>query len=138
MKATVINVSALINAPITKVWDCWNNPEHIVNWCFASDDWHAPKSENDLRVGGKIVTTMAAKDGSMSFDFAGIYTSVIDQKEIAYTTLDDRKVAIRLIDNGDSVTIEESFEAEQVNSLELQEAGWQAILNNFKKYVEQL
>jgi uncharacterized protein YndB with AHSA1/START domain len=137
METTVLNVTAIINAPIAKVWDCWNNPEHIVNWCFASDDWHAPKSENDLRVGGKIVTTMAAKDESMSFDFAGIYTSVIDYKEIAYTLLDERKVSLKFLDNGDSVTIEESFEAEHENSLELQEAGWQAILNNFKKYVEQ-
>jgi uncharacterized protein YndB with AHSA1/START domain len=137
METTVLNVTAIINAPIAKVWDCWNNPEHIVNWCFASDDWHAPKSENDLRVGGKIVTTMAAKDESMSFDFAGIYTSVIDYKEIAYTLLDERKISLKFLDNGDSVTIEESFEAEHENSLELQEAGWQAILNNFKKYVEQ-
>lgn len=138
METTVLNVSAIINAPINKVWDCWNNPEHIVNWCFASDDWHAPKAENDLRVGGKIVTTMAAKDGSMSFDFAGIYTSVIDHKEINYTLLDERKVSLKFIDNDDFVTIEESFEAEHENSLELQEAGWQAILNNFKKYVERI
>ena len=138
METTVLKVSAIINAPINKVWDCWNNPEHIVNWYFASDDWHAPKAENELRVGGKIVTTMAAKDGSMSFDFTGVYTSIIDLQEIDYTILDGRKVSIRFIDNGDFVTVEESFEAEHENYLEMQEAGWQAILNNFKKYVEQI
>jgi uncharacterized protein YndB with AHSA1/START domain len=138
METTVLKVSAIINAPINKVWDCWNNPEHIVNWYFASDDWHAPKAENELRVGGKIVTTMAAKDGSMSFDFTGVYTSIIDLQEIDYTILDGRKVSIRFIDNGDFVTVEESFEAEHETSLEMQEAGWQAILNNFKKYVEQI
>jgi uncharacterized protein YndB with AHSA1/START domain len=132
----MITVDAQINGSIEKVWDYWTNPKHIVGWCFASNDWHAPYADNDLKIGGKFKTTMQAKDGSMGFDFEGVYSEVVSLSKIAYEMADGRKVIIifEKIENG--VKVIESFDPEAVNSLELQKSGWQAILNNFKWYVE--
>jgi predicted 3-demethylubiquinone-9 3-methyltransferase (glyoxalase superfamily)/uncharacterized protein YndB with AHSA1/START domain len=132
-----ITVQTTVDAPIAKVWSHWTEPAHIVNWNHASDDWHAPKASNDLRPSGRFVYTMAAKDGSFSFDFSGTYHEVIDHQRIAYTTDDDREVSITFEAIENQTKIIETFEAESVNSLELQQGGWQAILDNFKKYTEQ-
>jgi uncharacterized protein YndB with AHSA1/START domain len=135
--ATNITIEATVNAPIGRVWKYWNEPEHIKNWAFASDDWHCPTSANDLRVGGSFSSTMAAKDGSFSFDFGGIYDEVEVNKYIAYTLGDSRKVSVTFTsDGGDSTHIVQTFEAEETNPIEMQQGGWQAILNNFKKYTE--
>lgn len=135
-KPVVLTVTATVNADINKVWNSWNAPEHITKWCQASEDWHAPFAENDLRTGGEFKTTMAAKDGSFSFDFGGVYTSVIPNSHIAYTMGDGRKVTIDFKDNGSTVDVTESFEAESQNPLDMQQGGWQAILNSFKAYTE--
>lgn len=131
-----ITIETIINAPIAKVWECWNKPEHITGWAFASDDWEAPKAENDLREGGKFTTTMAAKDKSISFDFSGTYTKVLEYEQIEYTIDDGRKVQVRFLETPDGVKITETFDPESENPGEMQRSGWQSILNNFKKYVE--
>ena len=133
---TILTVEATIIAPIDKVWQYWTTPEHITKWNFASDDWHSPKAENDLRVGGKFSYNMAAKDGSFSFDFWGIYDEVSPKEHLAITLGDNRKMTVNFIALGPETMVIESFEAEAENPIEMQEAGWQAILNNFKKYVE--
>lgn len=133
---TAITVETTVQAPVAKVWEYWNQPEHIKKWAFASDDWHVPASENDLRTGGKFSTTMAAKDGSFSFDFGGVYTQVKEHKLIEYTLGDERKVSILFSSIGDATKIVETFEAEDTHSVEMQQSGWQAILDNFKKYTE--
>ena len=133
---TEITVQVNVNAPIQTVWDCWINPKHIVKWYFASDDWHAPFAENDLKINGKFSTKMAAKDGSFSFDFYGTYTNIENHKLIEYTLGDDRKVKITFEQYDDFICVAETFEAETVNDIELQRGGWQAILDNFKKHVE--
>lgn len=133
---TAITVETLVKAPIEKVWSNWTEPKHITKWNQASDDWHSPHAENDLRTGGKFKTTMAAKDGSMSFDFEGVYTNVQLHKVIEYTLLDGRKVKITFSGTGKETNVTETFEAEDENSVELQRGGWQAILDNFKKYTE--
>ncbi len=133
---TTITVEATVNAPVEKVWQYWIEPEHIMQWNTASEDWHTPKSENDLRVGGKFSATMAAKDGSFSFDFWGIYDVVESNRRIEYTMGDGRICKIVFSKKGDKTHIIEEFEAETQNSVEMQQGGWQAILNNFKKYVE--
>lgn len=138
MEKTTITVEATVNAPVEKVWESWNEPKHITQWCQPSDDWHAPYSENDLRVGGKIKTTMAAKDGSMSFDFVGTYTKVEKNKAIDYTIEDGRKVNITFSGNGNETKVVETFETESINPIEMQRGGWQAILDNFKKYTESI
>jgi uncharacterized protein YndB with AHSA1/START domain len=136
MSNTKITIEAEVFADTKKVWDCYTLPEHITKWNFASEDWHCPKAENDLRVGGKFKSRMEAKDGSFGFDFEGIYDEVIDLKKIAYTMLDDRQ-AITTFENLDGKTkVTTTFDAESQNSVEMQRMGWQAILNNFKKYVE--
>jgi len=134
---TKINVTADINASLEKTWNDWNNPEAIKQWCNASDDWGVPFAENDLQEGGRFITTMAAKDGSFSFDFSGSYTKVIPNAEIHYTLDDGRTVEIHFQSVDNIVRITETFEAEMQNPLDMQQAGWQAILNNFKKYTEQ-
>jgi len=133
---TAITVKSIIDAPVIKVWQYWNEPAHIQNWCHASDDWHAPYAENDLRENGQFKTTMAPKDGSFSFDFGGVYTKVEDFKRIEYTLGDGRKVQIEFTDTGGKTAIAETFEPESQNPAEMQRAGWQAILDNFKKYTE--
>ena len=134
---TKITVEAIVNASIEKVWEFWNAPEHIMKWCMASDDWHAPFAQNDLRVGGKGLTTMAAKDGSFSFDFEYIYTKVEEYKTIEYTIPDGRTVSIHFSKTDNGVKVVETFEAENENPIEMQRGGWQAILNNFKKHTEE-
>lgn len=132
-----IKVETLIYASIEKVWDYWTNPAHIVNWNFASPDWHCPKAENDLRAGGEFSFTMASKDGTMSFDFGGVYNEVLENERIVYHLEDGRKVEIYFTNVEDKVKVVEIFETENMNALELQEMGWQAILNNFAQYVQQ-
>ena len=131
-----ITVETTVEAPVEKVWIYWSEPKHVMNWCSASSDWHAPKAENDLCVNGKFKTHMAAKDGSVGFDFEGIYTSVIPHKNIEYKMADGREVVINFTSNGKKTTITETFDAENENPLEMQKGGWQAILDNFKKYTE--
>lgn len=133
---TVITVEATVNAPVAKVWEYWTKPEHITQWCQASDDWHAPKAENDVRVGGKFSTTMAAKDGSFSFDFWGVYDVVKENEIMEYTMGDGRRAWLKFTADGDKTHITERFEAENQNPVEMQQGGWQAILNNFKKHTE--
>jgi uncharacterized protein YndB with AHSA1/START domain len=135
---TAITVEAIVQAPIEKVWASWNEPKHIKNWAFASPDWHAPQAENDLRKDGKFKTTMAAKDGSFSFDFEGVYTNVQLNKLIEYTIADGRKVSIKFAPEGKGVKVTETFEAESQNPIEMQRGGWQAILDNYKKYTESI
>lgn len=131
-----ITVETLVNAPIEKVWQYWTKPEHVTQWNHASDDWHTTRAENDLRIGGKFVSRMEAKDGSFGFDFEGIYDEVLTNEKINYTLLDDRKVNITFLQTDNGVHLMETFEAETENTVELQKMGWQAILNNFKNYVE--
>jgi uncharacterized protein YndB with AHSA1/START domain len=133
---TTITVATNVKAPVEKVWKHWTAPESITKWCQASDDWHAPYAENDVRVGGKFKTTMAAKDESFKFDFGGVYTEVKQFKTIDYAMEDGRKVHITFTSEGDQTKVEETFDPESQNSLEMQRGGWQAILDNFKKFVE--
>lgn len=133
---TKITVTALIDASIETVWRYWTSPEHIVNWNNASDDWYTPKAENDLRTGGKFLSRMEAKDGSFGFDFEGIYDLVETHQTIEYTLPDGRKVAIQFLEKGNQTEVIETFDPENENPPELQQQGWQMILNNFKKYTE--
>ena len=136
MEKTVITVQSTINAPVEKVWQYWGNPDHITKWCNASDDWHAPYADNDLHKDGRFKTTMAAKDGSFSFDFGGVYTNVKEYSLIEYTMDDGRKVKVDFIRQDNATRVVETFEPETTNPIEMQQGGWQAILDNFKKYAE--
>ncbi|HMI77473.1 MAG TPA: SRPBCC family protein [Ferruginibacter sp.] len=133
---TVLTVENTINAPVEKVWELWSKPEHIIKWCSPSDDWHTPRAENDLRTGGKFNSRMEAKDGSMGFDFGGVYDEVRKNEYIEYTIGDGRKVKINFTPLGNSTKVVERFEAEDINPIEMQQGGWQAIMDSFKKYAE--
>ena len=137
-QSTKITVQAVVNAPISTVWNSWTLPEHITKWNAASDDWHTPHAMNDLRVGGKFQSRMEAKDGSFGFDFGGVYTEVVHHQRISYVLGDEREVNITFKDLGSTTEVIETFDAEGQNPIELQREGWQAILNNFKKYAEAL
>ena len=135
-QAKTITVENTVKAPVEKVWQFWTSPEHITKWSYASDDWHTPFAQNDLRIGGKFLSRMEAKDGSFGFDFGGVYDEVKINKMIAFTIGDGRKVKINFSANGGETRIVETFEAENTNSIEMQRGGWQSILDNFKKYAE--
>lgn len=135
---TTVTVKATINVPIEKAWRTWTNPADVTNWCFASDDWHAPAATNDLRTGGRFTTRMEAKDKSVGFDFEGEYIEVIPHELIRYAMSDDRKVEIHFIAKGNQTDIIETFEAENENPVEMQRDGWQSILNSYKNYTESL
>ena len=131
-----ITVQATIAADGEKVWEYWTKPEHITKWNFASDDWHCPHAENDLRVGGKLTSRMEARDGSFGFDFEGVYDEIIDGKKIVYTIADGRQVVTDFENAGNATKVTTVFDAENENPIDMQRAGWQAILDNFKRYVE--
>lgn len=132
----MITIQTIVRASNEKVWAYWTQPEHITQWNHASDDWHCPKATNDLKVGGKFNYTMASKDGTMSFDFEGEYSKVENHTRIEYHIVDGRKVIIDFDEVENGVQITESFEPENVHPEEMQQQGWQSILNNFKKYCE--
>lgn len=136
MNKQTLTVKTTIDAGVDKVWNLYNDPQAIMQWNQAADDWHCPASENDLKVGGRFKNTMAAKDGSFSFDFSGTYTRVEPQQALSYTMDDERKVEMQFDGDDKQTTVTTQFEAESQNPLEMQQQGWQAILNNFKNYVE--
>jgi uncharacterized protein YndB with AHSA1/START domain len=131
-----ITVTTQIKSTLAEVWKKWTSPEDIVNWNQASDDWHCPSAENDLKVGGQFTFVMASKDGAMSFPFQGEYTAVDQHKEISYRMADGRMAHVSFEAQGDHVEIIESFDPENVNPEDMQRAGWQAILDGFKAYAE--
>jgi len=132
----VITVEGTVKDAIEKVWAYYTEPAHIMGWNFAAPEWHCPRAENDLREGGSFSYTMAARDGSAEFDFAGTYDEVKKYAIIRYHLGDARRVTIVFEDKGDNVDITVSFEAESMNPIDMQQAGWQAILNNFITYTE--
>lgn len=131
-----ITVQVAVNATIEKVWEKINNPKDIEQWNQASPDWHCLNATNDLKVGGKLKSTMAAKDGSFSFDFVGIYDEIISQKFIKYHIEDGREVEVSFTEENNTIVVSETFDPENQNPIEMQKQGWQAILNSFKNYVE--
>ena len=134
---TIITIENTVNTPVEKVWEYWTKPEHIKRWNNASDDWHTTRAENDLRPGGSFLSRMEAKDGSFGFDFAGTYDAVKKNEYIEYTIGDGRKVKNTFSSEGNKTKIVVRFEAESTNSIDMQRGGWQAILDNFKKYREE-
>lgn len=133
---TKITIEHTVQAPVEKVWQCWTEPEHIKRWNSASPDWHTPHAENDLREGGTFTSRMEARDGSMGFDFGGVYDAVRMHEHIAYTLGDGRKVTIDFAPREGATHVTETFEAEGTNPVEMQRGGWQAILDSFKRYTE--
>ncbi|WP_339662377.1 SRPBCC domain-containing protein [uncultured Polaribacter sp.] len=135
MKAKRIEVKTTINADKTKVWDFYTNPKHIIHWNFAHPSWHCPSAENNLKIGGKYCARMEAKDGSFGFNFEAMYTEIRDQEQFTYQ-FDDRFATVKFISNTNNTEINIVFDPENENPIEVQKGGWQAILENFKKYVE--
>ncbi|MBD8490920.1 SRPBCC family protein [Echinicola sp. CAU 1574] len=131
-----ITVTTKVNAPVDTVWAYWTSPEHITKWNAASDDWHTPHASNDLREGGVFTSRMESKDGSMGFDFSGTYNKVEEGALLSYAMEDGREVEVIFTPEGNSTLVKETFDPEQTNPVEMQKGGWQAILDNFKKYVE--
>ncbi len=133
-----IHIQATLAVPTAKAWALWTQPDHITNWNFASDDWRCLRAENDLRAGGRLLYRMEAVDGSFGFDFEAIYDKVLHELNVAYTMTDGRQAETTFEDLGDRTRVSTTFDAEQENPAEMQRAGWQAILDNFKKYAESL
>ena len=132
-----ITVTAVVNADAKKAWDYYTNPEHITKWNFADPSWQCPSASNDMRVGGKYSARMEAKDGSFGFDFEAIYDEIVDGEESTYTMPNGRQASVAFKANDNQTEVEVTFDPEDQNPLEMQKNGWQAILNNFKKYTEE-
>ena len=131
-----ITIETVVNASLARVWKAWNTPEDIKRWNAAQDDWHTTRSEVDLRAGGRFVSRMEANDGSVGFDFGGVYTRVEPQRAIEYRMDDGREVQTEFVEQADGVLVRSTFDAESENPAEMQRAGWQAILDNFRQYAE--
>lgn len=138
MENQKITIKADIQVPVEKVWNAYTQPEHITRWNRASEDWHCPRAENDLKVGGKYNARMEAKDGSFGFDFEAIYDEIINKKKLSYNMLDGRNATTEFISDGNRTKVATTFDPENQNPVEMQQEGWQAILNNFKNYVESI
>ncbi len=136
MEATKITIHATISAGIQKVWNYYTQPEHITKWNFASPDWHCPSASNDMRNGGKYTARMEAKDGSFGFEFEATYSEITENQKFVYIMPDGREVSVSMNEDNHLTDITICFDAETENPVDLQRAGWQAILNNFKNYVE--
>ena len=131
-----ITVSTVVAVPRQKAWVLFTEPEHVTQWNSASPDWHTPRAENDLRVGGKFVSRMEARDASAGFDFEGTYTEVVPEERYAYTMADGRKAVVTFADDAGGTRVTETFDPENENPIEMQRDGWQAILESFKRYAE--
>lgn len=131
-----LTIHATIKAPVEKVWKYYTEPTHVMHWNNASADWHTPRAENDLKVGGKFNFRMEARDGSAGFDFTGTYNEVKKNEVLAYAIEDGREVIVTFTKSGANTKITVQFEPENENPIEMQQSGWQAILDNFKRYVE--
>lgn len=136
MESTKITIHATISAGIQKVWNYYTQPEHITKWNFASPDWHCPSASNDMRIGGKYTSRMEAKDGSFGFEFEATYIEITENQKFVYVMPDGREVSVSMNEDNHLTNITVCFNAETENHVDLQRAGWQAILNNFKNYVE--
>lgn len=136
IQASRITVQAVVKSPVAQVWEAWNTPEEIMQWNSADPGWHCPSSENDLRVGGKFKHKLAARDGSFAFDFEGVYNTIEPHWEITYTMGDGRMATTIFNEVEGQTQITTTFDAESENTPEIQQEGWQAILNNFVQYVE--
>lgn len=136
MEPKRIRIDTIIKKSISDVWNAWVNPDDITQWNHASDDWHCPKANSDLKVGGKFNYRMEAKDGSANFDFKGTFTKIEENQTIHFELADNRRVTVEFCQTQLGVRVVEEFEAENENPAELQRQGWQSILNNFKSHVE--
>jgi uncharacterized protein YndB with AHSA1/START domain len=136
MNTNKITIQASISADRKKVWDFYTNPDHITKWNFATGDWHCPHASNDMRVGGKYIARMEAKDGSFGFDFEAVYEEIIEGEKFTFTMTDGRQATVNFKKLSDKTEVTVTFDPETENPVELQREGWQAILNNFKKYTE--
>ncbi len=136
METTKITIQADVSADNKKAWNYYTQPQYITKWNFATDDWQCPTASNDLRVGGKYTARMEAKDGSFGFDFEAVYNEIVEGKKFIYTMQDGRQVTVNFKNSGDKTKVTVTFDAETENPIDLQRNGWQAILDNYKKYTE--
>jgi uncharacterized protein YndB with AHSA1/START domain len=134
----VVRVSVNVNVPLKLAWEIFAEPDHIVNWNFATEEWHCPSATNDLRLNGSFSWRMEARDGSMGFDYAGKYNTVAEFEHIELSLDDGRKVWITFSEHDDQVEVAETFEIEDENAAEMQKIGWQNILNNYRSYAESI
>ncbi len=137
LEKTDITVGTTVKLPVDVVWKCWTDPDHIRQWFHVASDWHAPYAENDLQVNGKFKTTMAARDGTISLDFEGVYKAIEEHQLIEFVIVDGRNVKVEFYDLGDETEVIETFDTTDVHPLEMQRWSWQIMLNSFKKYTEE-
>ena len=136
MNDNTFTTEVMISAPIALVWEYFTDTKHIGEWANGSADWETTAIKNDLHAGGEFLSRMAAKDGSQSFDFGGVYDDVVPHETISYTMGDGRKATTLFRKEGDSVHVSQAVEAESENPVAMQKAGWQSMLDNLKRVIE--
>lgn len=130
-----ITIDTIVNSSISKTWNFYTEPQHITQWNFADPSWHCPSASNDMKIGGKYLARMEAKDASFGFDFEAYYTEINEGKNFTYE-FGGRKCTVQFEEIGDATKVTISFDPETENPIEMQRTGWQIILNNFKNYTE--
>jgi uncharacterized protein YndB with AHSA1/START domain len=85
MNNQTITIETTVAAPVSKVWSLWTDPSHITKWSSATPEWHTPRAEHELKPGGTFNYRMEAKNGSMGFDFGGVFDVVTPDKYLEYT-----------------------------------------------------
>lgn len=136
MNTTKISINTTVLGSVQKAWEYYTNPIHIVKWNFASPDWQCPTASNNMQVGGRYTARMEAKDGSVGFDFEATYKEIVPHERFTFTLDDGREVIVVFTPNGEETEVNVVFDAESENPIEMQKAGWQAILDNFEDYIE--
>ncbi|MGU3659494.1 SRPBCC family protein [Methylobacterium fujisawaense] len=129
-----ITVEATAPAPLDVAWKAYTSPDQIMQWNFASDDWHCPAASVDLKEGGKFTSRMEAKDGSMGFDFEGTYTKIIPNTRIEYA-FGDRNAVVEFTPSGERTHVKIAFDPDEHVPIDHQRDGWAAILGNFCQHV---
>lgn len=133
-----ITVEAHVPVPPEQAWAAYTDAKAVTRWNFASSDWCCPSAQIDLRVGGRHVARMEAKNGSMGFDFEGTYEEV-DAPSALTLRLDDGRCARTTFEpEGGGTCVRTKFEADATQPAEMQRDGWQAILDNYATYVSEM
>jgi uncharacterized protein YndB with AHSA1/START domain len=133
-----ISVSTTVDVPRSETWHYYTEAEHVINWNFASEDWHCPAARNDLREGGTFAITMASKDGNMEVELEGTYEEIKPEQHIAYTLENGNKVTVDFKDQDDGTRVDIRFEPDPDEDHDSQRDQWEGILGNFRQYAERM
>lgn len=130
-----ITIDTHVPVPPDVAWHAFTSADAITQWNFASPEWCCPSAEVDVCEGGRHLARMEARDGSMGFDFAGIYTEVVPHSALTLRLDDGRNARTTFEPEGAGTRVQTVFDPDTTHPVEMQRDGWQAILNTYAAYV---